>query len=144
MDDLWQLLRDVTQVSFEARSRAGTGWDGIGTGVVSVSEPSPGVSVFTESGDWRSQGREARFDNVFRWTRLDTSIRLEHLRFGPDQPVFLFDLAQAEGEIWRAVSPHVCVADCYSGELRIEARAVRVDWSVRGPHKDEAIRYRYQ
>jgi hypothetical protein len=91
---LWNLLRDVRYLRYEAQSGAATGWNGVGTGVVAVSEPARGVVVFEESGIWVSPGKtEMRFTNVFRWSRADETIRLEHLRFGPDQPVFLFDIA---------------------------------------------------
>lgn len=143
--DLWDRLREVTVMSFEARSAAGTGWNGTGAGDVVVTEPSPGVVVFTESGAWQPLGRgDIRFTNVFRWSRLDDSLRLEHLRFGPDQPVFLFDLAPGEDGVWREVSPHACGEDCYAGSLTAEGRHLLVHWTIRGPRKDESIRYVYR
>lgn len=143
--DLWERLQEVTAVSFEARSAAGTGWNGAGAGVVVATESSPGVLVFAESGWWQPLGRgDIRFTNVFRWSRLEASVRLEHLRFGPDQPVFLFDLDPGEDGVWREVSPHVCGEDCYAGCLSVEGRQLHVHWTIRGPRKDESIRYVYR
>jgi hypothetical protein len=143
--EIWDLLRNVTVVSFEARSAAQTGWNGAGTGSVAVSEPSPGVLVFAESGSWQPHGRrDIRFSNVFRWSRLEEALRLEHLRFGPERPVFLFDLAPVACGEWREVSPHACGEDCYSGSLSVQGRQVLVHWLIRGPRKDESIRYVYQ
>ena len=90
--EAWALLRSVRSVSFVARSETGTGW--AGAGVIAVSEPRAGIVVFRESGYVRPYGHGAiRFTNVFRWSRLGDLLRLEHLRFGPDHPVVLFDLA---------------------------------------------------
>jgi len=142
---LWTLLRNVTVLSFEAKSSASTGWDGVGSGTVAVSHPTSDVLVFTESGYWQPSGRrDIRFSNVFRWTLLTESLRLEHLRFGPEQPVFLFDLAQGADGVWREISPHACGEDCYSGSLSIQEREIVVHWTIKGPRKNESIRYRYR
>lgn len=145
LTELWERLRAVTAMSFEANSSAGTGWTGIGAGVVVVSEQSTDVLIFTESGSWRPLGRgDIRFTNVFRWSRLDESVRLEHLRFGSDYPVFLFDLAPGKDGVWREVSPHACGEDCYTGSLIVDGPQLLVHWTIRGPRKDESIRYIYQ
>jgi hypothetical protein len=144
LDELWNLLRDVRCLRYEAHSGAATGWNGVGTGVVIVSEPEAGVVVFEESGIWVSPSKtEMRFTNVFRWLRANETIRLEHLRFGPDRPVFLFDIAPDENGNWREVSPHQCRDDCYRASLAIEGRQLLVAWSIQGPRKQESIRYAY-
>src|SRR5262245_40512939 len=96
---LWAALRHVRTIQFTARSGAGTGWNGTGSGTVLVTAPQDGVLVFEESGTWQpEQGQPLRFTNVFRWTLLGSQrLRLEHLRFGPAHPVYLFDLAPAVG-----------------------------------------------
>ena len=140
--ELWALLRSVRSVSFVARSETGTGW--AGAGVVAVSEPREGVVVFGESGYVRPYGHGAiHFTNVFRWSLLGELLRLEHLRFGPDHPVLLFDLAPSQDGEWRDVSPHVCREDSYSASMTVEARQLVVSWSIRGPRKHESIRYVY-
>jgi hypothetical protein len=48
-----------------------------------------------------------RFRNVFRWTLLGPKlVRLEHLRFGPDHPVYLFELAQDANGTWTSNRLH--------------------------------------
>lgn len=85
---LLEVLAAVRSLRFEARSEAGTGWDGVGEGTVTVARPAEGVIVFEESGIWRPPGRrELSFTNVFRWTAVGDVLRLDHLRFGPDRPV---------------------------------------------------------
>jgi hypothetical protein len=146
LDEVWSLLWTIRTVSFTSHSEAGTGWDGTGDGVVELRSPAPDVLIFDESGRWQSHhhGRSTRFANVFRWTRLPSSLSLEHLRFGADRPVFLFDLAPGEDGLWRDVTPHLCGEDCYSGTLKADGKELIVEWSIRGPRKRESIRYVYQ
>ncbi|MBX3611831.1 MAG: hypothetical protein KF871_18190 [Hydrogenophaga sp.] len=144
--DVLAALSRVRTLRFEARSQAGTGWDGVGTGEVRVSSPQPGVVLFEEAGVWQAERPGAAgvaFRNVFRWTAVGERLRLEHLRQGPDHPVFLFDLAWAGEGSWHTVQPHLCAADVYAAQLHCEADAISVAWTIRGPRKDEAIRYRY-
>jgi hypothetical protein len=144
LDEVWSLLRQVQSLRFEARSEAGTGWDGVGVGTVRVTEPADGVIVFDETGTWQVPGGAVvRFTNVFRWTASGGQLRLEHLRMGADQPVFLFDLVPGEDGEWRQASPHQCREDCYTASLKVVGRQLLVAWSVQGPRKRESIRYAY-
>src|SRR5437870_4089499 len=90
--DLCDTLRRVTALPFEAR---GSAWTGSGHGSVVVASPADDVVTFTEAGTWRSdRGSEFRLRNVFRWSAVGSElVRLDHLRFGPDHPVHLFNLA---------------------------------------------------
>jgi hypothetical protein len=143
--EIWQRLRAVQALCFVAHSEAGTGWDGTGEGVVSVSEPREGVLVFDESGRWHPlRGRASRFTNVFRWSLVGGYLRLEHLRFGQDRPVFLFDLAPGADGIWREISPHECREDCYCATVRVEVDMLIVHWTIYGPRKRESIEYTYR
>lgn len=140
---LWNALLRVTRLRFDAR---GDTWTGTGHGTVTVEAPAPEVITFTEAGNWRApSGTEFAFNNVFRWSLTGPEqVRLEHLRFGPDNPVVLFDVAPTDGGGWAPVSPHVCVKDCYDAELRVLADGVWVGWTVTGPKKRERIEYTYQ
>ncbi|QJW97661.1 hypothetical protein FTUN_5238 [Frigoriglobus tundricola] len=142
--ELLSRLRAVRALRFDARSEAATGWNGVGAGTVTVSEPSAGVVVFEETGTWQPPDRPAiGFRNVFRWSVAGAVLRLEHLRFGPDEPVFLIDMAPgADGE-WHEVRPHQCRDDCYTAAMKIEGGTLLVAWSVQGPSKRESIRYTY-
>lgn len=135
--ELWNHLRRVSFLRFVAQSQSDTGWSGSALGTVVVASPSNDVLVFTESGNWQPiRGRQTRFSNVFRWTMLGPdSIRLEHLRFGIDYPVYLFDLGLAAEETWIPVSPHLCQKDCYSASLRLHEKGVDMSWSITGPKK---------
>jgi hypothetical protein len=137
-------LQEIAVVEFTSMSRTGIGWAGSGSGIVHVSQPSLDVIIFDESGTWcQDGGKTMRFTNVFRWTRMDNQLRLEHLRFGPDKPVFLFDMAPDAEGVWRETAPHPCRDDCYSATLQIRQNKILVKWSVNGPKRDETIDYIY-
>lgn len=146
LTEVMSLLRRVQSLRFDARSEAATGWDGVGTGAVAVSEPAAGVVVFTEAGTWQPNAPNRAavgFNNVFRWSAVGEVLRLEHLRFGADHPVLLFDMAPDEAGAWREVSPHLCREDCYTAILAVEGGKLEVAWSIVGPHKRESIHYTY-
>jgi Family of unknown function (DUF6314) len=143
LERLWADLSRVRSLWFVARSENATGWNGEGQGIVVVEAIGNDVQTFTESGTWRTEaGRELRFHNVYRWTRTDPSLRLEHLRFGVDHPVYLFDLAQTGDREWRSLSPHLCGEDRYSAVLLVGDSLV-LRWEVVGPTKQELIEYDY-
>jgi len=143
-------LRRVRALHFNAQSQAGTGWEGVGKGVVEVTAPMENSLVFHESGCWQPNQKSAEtppafaFTNTFRWTAIEHQLRLEHLRFGVDKPVLLFDMALDEAGQWREVDPHLCGQDVYAASLTIEGNQIRVAWSIQGPRKQEAIVYSYQ
>ncbi|HWG43698.1 MAG TPA: hypothetical protein VN688_13000 [Gemmataceae bacterium] len=107
--ELWSGLCRVRSLRFVAQSAGATGWQGIGTGSVIVDASTDSALTFTESGSWQpTTGRSLRFSNVFRWSRINADlIRLEHLRFGTDHPVYLFDLAPKMSGEWTSVRPHL-------------------------------------
>jgi Family of unknown function (DUF6314) len=144
--ELWECLRRVRSLQFEARSSSPGGWNGAGIGYVAVESPADAVLTFTESGSWIPQGgRTLRFTNVFRWSMLGpAAIRLEHLRFGPAQPVLLFDMTPIGPGEWTSASPHLCREDCYSAKLRMDQDGFLLYWTIAGPRKRESIEYVYR
>ncbi len=146
-----QLMADLGRLrtlTFSARSGKSTGWSGQGHGEVRVETPSPNTIVFYESGQWQPAGREDRpalpFSNIYRWSLADgDTVRLEHLRQGPDQPVFLVELQPDTVHGWASVTPHVCSADLYALTLSVQPDGIDMHWTISGPKKDENIAYRY-
>jgi hypothetical protein len=122
-----------------------TGWNGKGVGTVEVRETGDGTMTFHEHGAWRNENHEGDipFTNVYRWKLIGDLLRLEHLRFGADHPVYLFDLAQASDREWRSVSPHICRDDCYAATLIVSEGAIVLRWSIDGPRKLANIEYTY-
>lgn len=137
-------LREVSVVHFVSKSQSGIGWSGSGVGVVKVSEPTNESLIFEESGYWQQDsGQKLRFTNTFRWTLVEERLRLEHLRFGANHPVFLFEMQSDADGVWREISPHPCRDDCYRATLKIESERIFVSWLVRGPKRNEVIDYIY-
>jgi Family of unknown function (DUF6314) len=145
MECLWGSLAKVQSLRFVAKSSLPNGWNGTGGGSVVVEAESLEVLLFHETGSWQTaEGRSLPFRNVYRWSRTtEHVVRLEHLRFGPGQPVYLFDLALVGEGPWASVHPHQCRDDCYSAQLWVEEQGIRLVWTIAGPSKQESIEYTY-
>ena len=142
----WDKLSAIGQVTFMANSQDPQGWKGRGKGEVKVTRPSGNVLYFHEKGSWHnSEGKEVGFTNAFRWTldRTACLISLEHLRRGPDHPVFLFHLAPSGHYSLASVDSHLCEGDTYFGQIHFNAHALHLNWRVIGPKKNEEINYYY-
>jgi len=144
----WEKLMNVRQLTFHAKSKSkeDRGWNGKGKGEVVVSREVGNILVFNEKGSWQGkQGKEVSFSNVFRWTldRYAGVISLEHLRRGPDSPVFLFHLAPTGGHSLSSVDSHLCEGDTYFGQIQFDPHSLRLNWRVIGPKKNEEIDYYY-
>ena len=134
----WDRLAHVQALHFVARSSVSTGWNGEGGGHVQVQHHGNDVLIFSEQGTWTPRDAASlSFRNVFRWTHKPTQhiICLEHLRFGPENPVYLFDLYQQEDRLWGTCSPHVCNQDTYEATVRIETNYLTMQWDDTRPGK---------
>ncbi|MBX2819010.1 MAG: hypothetical protein KTR29_04985 [Rhodothermaceae bacterium] len=143
---IWDRLSTTSGLLFKATSESETGWNGEGRGIIQVEHPMDHVLLFSESGHWTPAGStKIAFRNVFRWT-LDPdqrSISLEHLRFGEDNPVFLFELRPTTPSFWGTVSPHLCGSDTYDAVLHITSTSLIMHWTIQGPAKNESLVYTY-
>ncbi|QDT24775.1 hypothetical protein Enr10x_00660 [Gimesia panareensis] len=145
---LWKCLATIKSLTFTAQSfDSGSGWNGTGTGVVKVECINPQTMLFHESGQWSPpNGQVLRFTNVYRWSAFSEQkqLRLEHLRFGITNPVYLFDLQQTSDTQWDSIEPHVCSEDLYTATLSLKDETLHLDWTVKGATKNERISYVYQ
>ncbi|CDR34855.1 Conserved hypothetical protein [Criblamydia sequanensis CRIB-18] len=144
----WQRLIEINQLRFHAKtnSKEEKGWNGKGEGEVLVSKEGTNALIFNEKGIWQGKlGGEVSFSNVFRWTldRQANVISLEHLRRGPDHPVFLFHLAPIGRNSLSSVDSHLCGGDIYFGQIHFDNHSLRLSWRVIGPKKNEEIDYYY-
>jgi hypothetical protein len=140
LPDAWGRLCAVRSLRFSATSNGrSSGWDGGGTGTVEVTVAGNSDITFTEHGTWvRDSGKQFDFSNIYRW-RFDWdagTIRLEHLRYDPDSPVVLLDLAPTGEVTFGSVSPHRCGADLYTATVTLADDGVHLQWGVKGPKKD--------
>src|SRR5208337_4699800 len=93
-----------------------SGWNGVGKAIVHVEALTPHCLTFHEQGVWRSEaGKEFDFKNSYRWTwnPAKSLITLEHLRHGPENPVFLFELTPVAENRFETVHPFLCRHDTY-------------------------------
>lgn len=146
LDEVWTRLKATSQLRFSASLSDPSGWNGSGAGQVAVTRPEETTLLFAESGWWTTEvGQRLKFTNLYRWSRGSDAetIGLEHLRFGEDRPVYLFDLEVAASNRLVSVAPHICSDDCYSAEMMIDEAEIRLNWSVTGPSTRVAIQYVY-
>lgn len=138
----WERLKMVKQFTRHAQSRSENGWNGKGKGEVLVTNPSETSLLFHERGSWQvRQGQDICFSNTFRWTldRKAAMISLEHLRLGPDQPVFLFHLTPSNKHLLVSVDSHLCEEDVYLATLPWDRYSIRLNWRVLGPKKNDEM-----
>ncbi|MEW5248354.1 DUF6314 family protein [Microbulbifer sp. 2201CG32-9] len=140
---LWQCLGRVSEFSFTASNGPGsaTDWHGHGRGQV-VAETAASQLLFEESAHFtHSDGRRVKMQNRYRWTLLQDSLKLEHLRRAV--PVLLFELAPVTAHGFRQVTPHHCGRDTYTAELLLHRPDIELIWQIQGPHKNERLHYHY-
>ena len=135
----------ITKFSFEAKSTLGNnGWNGVGEGEVKVSLAEGNVVVFEEKGFFITpQQKKLACKNVYRWTFQKDIIQLEHLRFGFENPVFLFSLVPKNLSDWVSACPHLCDKDSYNANLTLMQQKIMIVWHIKG-EKDETISYIYE
>lgn len=142
----WHCLAAITALRFVSKSANNTGWSGCGKGLVAVDLFNANTVIFTETGTWQADtGQQFDFNNVFRWS-FDNStdiIQLEHLRYGANNPVHLFDLTLINNFEWQSITPHLCCDDVYSAILSRVGNTIEMQWTIKGPKKNEYIHYWY-
>ena len=82
--------------------------------------------------------------NTYRWMFCNSgNIKLEHLRFGKDNPVFLVELFPSGKNEWSSIQPHNCNDDLYYAELKLENNNIILSWNVKGPTENYRLKTRY-
>lgn len=146
--DRLALLTKTRRLEFSSHPGAASrsGWQGHGVGEVRTTRDGMIVRFF-ESGRFypTGQARAVAFSNIYRWEIVDDRLRLFHERRGSEQAVWLFDLLpQAGSTTLVEQAAHLCGEDCYSARLVPHDHGFDLTWRIRGPHKDEILRYRYR
>lgn len=145
LEVLKQRLLAIAHFSFEASTTLGTqGWQGTGKGNVKSYLDEAGNLIFEEKGLFcLPTGKELPCTNVYRWTFETDVVKLEHLRFGANNPVYLFHLGFVGEQKFVSVCPHACDRDFYEATLTLSETVISLLWIVRGQEKDEKIEYFY-
>lgn len=104
--------------------------------------------VFHETGTWKPDtqtGAKIEFSNIYRWKQSKIGFELEHLRFGEENPVYLVHLIQDENDPnrWTTKEPHLCNEDLYTATVELNSGSAQVQWTIKGPKKDELLSYLY-
>lgn len=143
----WETLQRTCHLSFSAKTSQGNEkLTKIGQAEVQVICPAPEFVIFQEKGIWLLDPLpNTSFNNSFRWTRdLKASlITLEHLRYGPAHPVFLFHLTPTKSGLLEAVDPHLCGEDTYLGSIAWSYKEIYFYWRIIGPRKNDELTYHY-
>ena len=156
LTNLWTLLNRLNRFSFKvnADNDSVTGWRGEGQGLIKLrvstydmktDEPGSGAIIETiERGDYYvTADRKVSMHNQYLWQFEGDYIRLTHLRFGWDKPVFLFDIIEnGQGELVTRQS-HQCAADNYDASFVLHADSLVMQWRIQGPKKCEVLDYIY-
>ena len=143
----WEQLGRVQQLTLFARSKEVHEQAAkMGKAEVAVTVPSASSLVFQEKGHWLiDQLPSSAFSNCFRWT-LDLNaslITLEHLRFGPTHPVFLFHLTPSGPQMLESVDAHLCNQDTYLGNIVWDHKRIEFRWRIIGPNNNSELTYYY-
>lgn len=146
--DFWERLLGVKELMFKAttKSKEQKKENRQGNGIVVAEKRGDKELIFHEKGSWKGgHQEEVSFTNIFRWTLdLDAGvISLEHLRRGPEHPVFLFHLAPSGKYSLLSVDSHLCLGDTYFAQIRFPSLGFQLHWRVIGPKKNEEIDYYY-
>lgn len=135
----WNRLLQVQRVTIQSSM-------GEAFGEVQTTREDRDILLFRIKGHWeKSSTQELNFSNTLRWT-LDHSsgtIGLEHLRYGPNHPVFLFHLAPLSSHKLESIDSHLCKKDFYFGRVTFSKQHIHFLWRVLGPHKNELIHHTY-
>ncbi|MDX2321255.1 MAG: DUF6314 family protein [Moritella sp.] len=155
LTELWTLLNRLNRFSFKVNTdnESVTGWQGAGQGLIkrrtnmtSMSEDiESGAIVETiERGDYYvSKDRKVSMHNQYLWQFNGDHIRLTHLRFGWDKPVYLFDIIENEQGALVTRQSHQCAADNYDASFLLTPDSLEMQWRIQGPQKREVLDYIY-
>lgn len=101
--------------------------------------------IFNENLRWENENSLLlNSRNVYRWAFPDSgNIRLDHLRFGKDKPVFLVEFSKSGENSWKSIEPHDCNNDLYSAELNFGNNNIILHWTVNGPTENYTLKTVY-
>jgi DNA-binding transcriptional ArsR family regulator len=143
----WDFLKNVTQVTLVAKSHSQhtPQFNRKGNGKVKVMGEG-NTLVFQEQGCWVGKSNESvNYTNSFRWSweKGDLSLGLEHLRFGENNPIFLFHLTPKKDNRLTSLHSHLCGNDSYFGWLQYNPLFLQLKFKTLGPQKNEEVEYIY-
>ncbi len=145
----WELLKEIKTINITACSKTqNSKIFSIGKGKVKVNIITPTTIKFIEFGMWGyvyEKNVEIQFKNIYLWRYNEDKslITLEHLRYGENNPFFLFNLIPVKNELLRSSSAILCGNDNYTAEIKLKEHSFILKSFVNGPNKNEEILYFY-
>ncbi len=143
----WEQLGKVQHLTVSAKSKeVHEQSTKMGKAEVAIAASSGCSLVFQEKGHWLlDEHPSSAFSNSFRWTLdLNSSlITLEHLRYGPTHPVFLFHFTPFGPHMLESVDAHLCNQDTYLGNIGWDRKRIEFRWRIIGPNKNTELTYYY-
>jgi len=135
----------IRNYEFYATSNKNDGWKGIGQGTVRIEIDQLGNFIFFEDGFFENSRGKFTSHNIYRWSfkYLNNSISLEHLRFGVENPVFLFDMVCEQDSLWSSKCPHLCDRDEYHAKMLVENSCIKLEWDIINNKDYNRIEYKY-
>jgi len=142
--NIWNLIGRVQSLMLTATTigRHNFFHNATAAGSVAVSKTESKIITFHETGLWTSSDYQTiDFRNTYQWSLPDRedTIRLTHLRYGPDNPVRLVDFQPAGADTMQSFQPHCCGADRYSASLSAIGDRILLDWTIQGPAKNDTL-----
>lgn len=140
-----QRLSLIKHYKFIAASNKDDGLNGSGHGTVSIeTDPINNILLFFEDGYFENTRGKFKSHNIYRWAfkAFENCISLEHLRFGAENAVYLFDLVYDDNNLWSSQCPHLCDKDEYHAKMQLSDKAITLEWDI--INKEEHIHIKYQ
>ena len=134
---IWTLLESLNRVDLFALPE-----ERKGKGLVFPCKEGENQLILQETGSWEGEGSTPYY-NSFRFTKHFNFLSLEHLRFGKEHPVFLFDLIPQTETICISRSPHVCGEDLYYGTLELQEKKMLLMFDLKGAQMEERVSFTY-
>ena len=115
------------------------------SGFVNVEKKHNNEIIFNEQLHWENESSLLiNSRNAYRWIFCNSgNIKLEHLGFGKDSPVFLVEPSPSGENKWTGIQPHKCNDDLYSAELKLENTDIILSWNVKGPTENYRLKTKY-
>ena len=139
-----QLLFNYWEALTSVRTLQVRGWQGYGGGQVITTQTHSRSLILIEKGILLTKANSPiHFNNTLHWTLHSSMIALEHLRRGPNHPIFLCYLVPDNQGLLRSQHPHLCNHDIYSLQIKMTQQGLHLSWHIIGPKKNGVIEILY-
>lgn len=142
---LLKRLAGIRQFTVHVEFPDDLGGSHYGEGLTTVRSESAAEVILFDCGRW-SRPTHLRFSGGYRWNFANAvdGFKIDHIRHGADNPVFLAALVPVNPFLYKNLESYHCEADSYDVEVRFMEEEVVMQWSIRGPRKNQNLCIRYR